>query len=346
MPLLPLAATFLIALLASLALSALAVRLGVRLGIADAPGGRRKHPRITSRLGVLPLFGAFVLSAMVSRLFFVPTRDGNEQTRFAGLMLGGVIAFVVAILDDKFELPSGPQFAGQAIAAFVAIGSLIFIERFRNPFSNSEQLLPFTVTVAVTLFWFIGMMNTVNFLDGVDGLAASVSLVATVLTLIHMLREGQYSVALIPMALIGTLLGFLAFNFQPARLFLGGGAIYLGFVLACIGIVAGAKIALLLLVMGLPIADVAWQMFDRARRGRSPTSGDRGHLHLRLADAGWSPRRIVAAYASVCIVFGGVALISQPPLFKLITLGALFLAVIVVLLRLSRRGSFDVESLP
>jgi UDP-GlcNAc:undecaprenyl-phosphate GlcNAc-1-phosphate transferase len=323
------------AFVAAAALSWAAQRIGIRLGIADVPGGRRRHARVTSRLGALPLFGAFTLAALASRAFGLPTADPNESTRLIGLLTGGAIAFVLGLLDDKYELRFGPQLLGMALAAAAAIAGLVFIERFRNPLTDVEVVLPFAVTVIVTLFWFLGMMNTINFLDGVDGLSASVSLVAALFTLVHMLREGQHSVALLPAALIGTLLGFLLFNFQPARLFLGGGSLFLGFALAGIGIIAGAKIALLLLVVGLPVADVAWQIFDRVRQGRSPAHADRGHLHLRLVDRGWSPRRICAAYVIVCALLGAAALVVQPPLFKLLTLGVLFAAVVVVLMVLT-----------
>jgi UDP-GlcNAc:undecaprenyl-phosphate GlcNAc-1-phosphate transferase len=328
-------ATVSVAFVISVALSWAAQRIGIRLGIADVPGGRRRHARITSRLGALPLFGAFTAAALFGRAFALPTADPNETTRLIGLLVGGAIAFVLGVLDDKYELRFGPQLVGMAAAAGVAIAGLIFIERFRNPFTNVEVVLPFVVTVVLTLFWFLGMMNTINFLDGVDGLSASVSVVAALFTLVHMLREGQHSVALLPAALLGTLFGFLVFNFQPARLFLGGGSLFLGFALAGIGIIAGAKIALLMLVIGLPVADVAWQIIDRTRQGRSPAQADRGHLHLRLIDRGWSPRRICAVYVAICALLGAAALLSQPPLFKLITLVALFVAVIVVLVRLS-----------
>jgi UDP-GlcNAc:undecaprenyl-phosphate/decaprenyl-phosphate GlcNAc-1-phosphate transferase len=336
MPVLPLVMTLAIAFAVAVGASWAAIRIGLVLGIADKPGGRRKHRVITSRLGAIPLFAGFTVAAFAGRAVGVPTTDPNEATRFTGLIAGGVVIFVLAVLDDRFELPPAPQFAVQAVAAGIAIASLIFIERFRNPLINVEVRLDFWLTATLTVLWFLGMMNTVNFLDGVDGVAASVALVAASMALIHMLREGQYSVALLPAALIGTLLGFLVFNFQPARLFLGGGALYLGFALACIGIIAGAKIALIMLVMGLPIADVAWQMLDRMRRGHSPTRGDRGHLHLRLADLGWQPWRIVALYAGACVLLGGAALITQPPLFKMITLGALFALVFAVLWRLAR----------
>jgi len=348
-PLPQLIATLCIAALASFLLSLLAIRLGFKLNIVAVPGGRRKHARNTPKLGAIPLFGAFVVAVLISQLFQVGTSDPNEGQRLVGLLIGGAVIFVIGVLDDKFNLSPAVQFAAQAVCALIAIASLIFIERFTNPFASGlpdalvvlpdmlGRYLALAATVLITVFWFVGMMNTVNWLDGVDGLAATVALIAAAVTMIHMLREGQYSVALLPAALIGTLVGFLVFNFQPARIFMGGGALWLGFALACIGIIGGAKIALLLLVMGVPIADVIWQMFDRWRHGRSPAAADRGHLHFRLADAGWSARRIVALYAAVCAGFGAVALVPQPPLFKLITLSVLFLAVVAVLVLLSRR---------
>ncbi len=338
MPVIPAAGTLFIAFVLSATLTRFAIWLGPRVGIVAVPGGRRKHARITSRLGALPLWGAFTAAALLSQLFQVPTLDPNEPRRLAGLLVGGTFIFVIGLLDDRFELGSLPQFAAQAVAALIAIAFTVFIERFTNPLTGMEVVLPGALVVAVSLLWFMGMVNTVNWLDGVDGLAASVAAVAATVTTIHMLREGQYSVALLPIALAGTLLGFLAFNFPPARIFLGGGALFLGYTLACVGIVAGAKVALLLLVMGLPIADVAWQIFDRARHGRNPTRGDRGHLHFRLADTGWSARRIVLLYAGTSAVFGLVALITQPPLFKLITLAVLAVAVVAALFVLSNRN--------
>lgn len=345
MPLAASLATWLIAFVASLALTALAIRMGLHLGIADEPGGRRRHARRTSRLGVIPLFGAFTLAALAGRSFGVPSLDPKEGLRFAGLIAGGGVMFALAIADDKLDLSPRMQLGLQAFAALVAITSQIFIERFTNPFTRREVVLTapevfgpiagYVVVVGLSLFWFLGMMNTVNFLDGVDGLASTVGVIAAGVVAVHMWREGQYSVALLPIALIGTLLGFLSFNRPPARIFLGGGAIYLGYVLACIGIIGGAKIALLLLVMGLPIADVLWQILDRARRGHSPAASDRGHLHLRLIDQGWSAVRIVALYAGACALLGGAALLPLSPLAKLITLMALFVGVIAVMARLS-----------
>ena len=222
----------------SFALTRLAIWLGPRVGIVAVPGGRRRHTRVTSRLGALPLWGGFTGAVLISQWFDVPTLDPNEPKRLIGLLLGGAFIFVVGLVDDKIELPSLPQFIAQAIAAVIAIAFTVFIERFTDPFTRDEVVLPGVIVVAISLLWFMGMTNTVNFLDGVDGLATSVAVVAATVTAIHMLREGQYSVALLPIALAGTLLGFLVFNFPPARIFLGGGALFLGFTLACVGIFA------------------------------------------------------------------------------------------------------------
>ncbi len=337
-PILPAVGTFVIALVVAYASTRIAIVAGLRLGISDVPGGRRRHTRITSRLGIVPLFVGFTVAALAAQAFGVPTLDPNETRRLAGLLLGGLILLVVGLLDDRFQLPPGPQFAAQAVAAGVAMAALVFIERFTNPLTGETVIAPALVAVVISLFWFMGMMNTVNWLDGVDGLAATVALMAAIVTAIHMAREGQYSVALLPIALAGTLCGFLLLNLPPARIFLGSGATYLGFTLACVGVIAGAKIALLMLVLGLPIADVAWQIFDRARNGRNPTRGDRGHLHFRLADAGWSAGRIVALYAAACAAFGFLALVPQSPTLKLITLAVLFAAVVALLVALSARS--------
>ena len=356
-PILAMLITFGLGLGCAVLLTRLAITLGIKLGIADVPGGRRRHARITSRLGVLPLFGAFALAALISQRLGVDTTDRiNEPIRFTGLLIGGAIIAITGFLDDRFDLPSTPQFVVQGLCALIAIASLVFIERFTFPLPLIDQqivltevfqrafgaglgyALGFLFTTLLTEFWFIGMINTVNFLDGVDGLAATISFIAAGVTAIHMLREGQYSVALLPIALMGTLAGFLVFNLPPAKIFIGGGALWLGFALACIGIIGGAKIALLLLVMGLPIADVVWQMFDRWWHGRSLAQGDRGHLHLRLFDQGWSAKRIVLLYASVSLAFGAAALIPQPPLLKLFTFLALAAIVILALARLSRKS--------
>ena len=327
-----------VAFVLAVVITPIAIRLGLRFGIADKPGGRRTHAQITSRLGTLPIFVAFCVAALLGRAFGLPSDDdANERIRFIGLIAGSTLMFAVGVIDDKFQLRPAPQFIAQATAALVAIAFLIFIEFFHDPFTDQETQVARYVAIAISVLWFMGMTNTANWLDGVDGLAASVALIAGALTAVHMIREGQYSVALLPLALCGTLVGFLLFNLPPARIFLGGGAPLLGYILACLGIIAGAKVALLLLVMGLPIADVAWQIVARVMRGDSPTMGDRGHLHFRLQDRGWSARSIVVIYSAACLLLGTLSLLPIPRIAKLVLLVVLFVGVAVTLALLAQQ---------
>ena len=155
----------------------------------------------------------------------------------------------------------------------------------------------------------MGMTGTVNMLDGLDGLATGVTAIAALVLFVHMLRLGQYSVSLLPLALLGCCLGFLPLQLLPRRAsFLGGGAYVLGFALATLSIVAGAKVASALLVLWVPIVDVVWQVYSRWRRGQPMALGDRGHLHFRLQDLGWPRRRIVLLYYAITALLGAVAL--------------------------------------
>jgi UDP-GlcNAc:undecaprenyl-phosphate GlcNAc-1-phosphate transferase len=167
-------------------------------------------------------------------------------------------------------------------------------------------------------------MNTINWLDGIDGLATTVAAIVAIVLAIHMLRTQQQSVALLALALLGSTLGFLAFNFPPARVFMGSiGAYFLGYALAALGLIAGARVATVLLVMGLPVLDVAWLIFWRWRHGRPLGQGDRNHLHFRLLDKGFSERQIVVGYAAFCALFGAISLVTASTLAKVGALLAL-----------------------
>jgi UDP-GlcNAc:undecaprenyl-phosphate GlcNAc-1-phosphate transferase len=203
---------------------------------------------------------------------------------------------------------------------------------------GGQVWFPWFITVPFTIFWLMGMMNTVNWLDGLDGLAAGVAAILSAVLAFHMYREGQHSVALLPLALLGATLGFLPYNFHPAKVFMGSsGSFFLGFAVGALGIMAGAKMATVLLVMGIPILDVAWLIFDRWRRGRSPLIGDRSHLHFRLLDLGLSQRQIVLLYYLFCSFFGLLALVISSRIYKFLALLVLGAMTLLLLLFVSRR---------
>lgn len=324
-------------------LTPLAARLGCRLGIVDRPGGRRAHTGEISRLGGVGLCAAFFASigAAAALGFLTAGYSDDDFTRLNGLLVGGLVAFVYGLVDDRFDLPPRPQFAFQVVLSLVALASLLWLERFTFPIVGFVALSDFAwgpwVYVPLTILWVMGMMNTVNWLDGLDGLAAGVGAILCTVLAIHMHRVQQTNIALLSLALLGALVGFLPFNFAPSRVFLGStGAFFLGYVLSGLGLIAGGRAATVLLVMGLPIVDVAYQIFDRLRQRRSPTRGDRGHLHFRLLDLGLPERAIVLLYWGFCALFGVLGLIVSSRLYKLIALVAIGVVVVLVLALLSR----------
>jgi UDP-GlcNAc:undecaprenyl-phosphate GlcNAc-1-phosphate transferase len=328
----------------ALALTPVSDRIGRRLGMIDRPGGRRAHAGSVARTGGIALFGGFMAGAALIFAFWPPSNP-DDVRRLTAVMVGTVFVFLFGLWDDRRELPAWPQFVAQAIAALIAIAGTVFIERFTNPLTDRLVVIPdlvpslgWGIVAAITVFWVMGMMNTVNWLDGLDGLATGVGLIAAVMFAIHSYRLGQLEIALFPTALAGACLGFLPFNFYPARVFLGtAGAMVLGYALATLSILAPARIATALLVLLVPIVDVAWLIVSRWRRGASPTQAGRDHLHHRLLDLGLSQRQIVFLYYLLCLFFGGMALLAPSRLFKLIALLVLAMGTLIALWWLSRR---------
>jgi UDP-GlcNAc:undecaprenyl-phosphate GlcNAc-1-phosphate transferase len=335
--------TFALGLGVTLLLMPLCDRLGRRLGMATKAGGRRTTEadyRQVSKLGGLALTAGFVAAACAAQVLPVPRFDPNEVARFTGLMLGTLWLAGFGILDDKFELKAVPQLIIQTAAVAIAVGFQIFIEYFNNPLTGVQtDPFPFIVTAALTYAWMMLMMNTINFLDGLDGLAGGVAIIAAVVLFINSaFRLGQTSVSLLHLALMGAALGFTLHNFHPARIFMGSGAVTLGYIVGALSIIGGAKMATILFVIGLPLLDAVWQGAHRLLRGRSPMRGDRGHLHFRLLDMGLGQRTIVTIYYLFCACFGVLTLVVESQLFKLIALVVMFALVGVGLMFVTRRG--------
>lgn len=344
----------------ALALTPLSAAIGHRLGLVDRPGGRRSHRGIIPRTGGLALFGAFILTLLIVLLlprllppdvaaqWLPPRNDPNEGRRLAALLVGSVFCAAAGLLDDRFHFSALPQYAIQIAAGLVAIAGLIFIKHVNNPFAPGlffgENGFPWWIVGPLTIFWFIGMMNTVNFLDGLSGLATGVTAIVCAILAAHMLWRAeppQASVAVLPVALLGAALGFLPANLR-GRIFMGSsGSFFLGFALAALGIIGGARLATVLLVLGLPALDVAWLIYSRWRRGVSPGQGGRDHLHFRLLDIGLSERTIVLAYWLFCAVFGALTLFLDDRLYKLIALAGLGLVGLGVLVWAARTHSKD-----
>jgi UDP-GlcNAc:undecaprenyl-phosphate/decaprenyl-phosphate GlcNAc-1-phosphate transferase len=290
--------------------------LARRLGMLDMPGGRRLHPRPIPRPGGLAIavaFGAAIfLFWLVDRIaghpFLIP--EEVRSPRFTLTAIAAVLGMGIGLVDDLFELRARWQFLGLIIVAGVIVLAGIHIDFVNDPFSDRLVELAFPVAVAFTMFWIVGMNVALNFIDGLDGLAAGVAAIAAVtlggLALLPQVAEPF--VAWMAFTLAGGIAGFLLFNFHPARLFLGTtGVAFVGTMLAVLSVFGTAKVAAALLVLGVPIIDTFYVLIRRVVTGQPPFAPDRGHFHHRLLDVGLTHQQAVLLIYALTTLLGSLA---------------------------------------
>jgi UDP-GlcNAc:undecaprenyl-phosphate GlcNAc-1-phosphate transferase len=256
----------------------------------------------------------------------------------AAVFLGGLVLVIGGYLDDRYRLRPSRQFLFPLLAVGIVAAAGVGISRITNPFGGILKLAPF-VTVAFTVAWLLGTTYTMKLLDGLDGLVAGITaigaLLITALSLTH--RYFQPDVAVISLALAGATLGFLVFNFHPARIFLGeGGSTLCGFLLGILAIISGGKVATALLVLGIPAVDVALVVGQRLAGRRGPFIGDRSHLHFRLFNLGFSHRGAVLFLYVLALGFGMTTLFLQAR-EKVVALGMIAVIAVVLSVVAARR---------
>jgi UDP-GlcNAc:undecaprenyl-phosphate GlcNAc-1-phosphate transferase len=305
-------------------LTPVAERLATRFGIVDHPGGQKIHARVTPLLGGVAVYAAFALTAV----FVLPLRGA-----VVGILAGGCAAIVVGVLDEKLGLPPLVHLAGQIAAALIAMAAGVGVVRTLNlPWSSLTtpgRTLPFAVGFGLSLFWIVGMMNTMNFLDGLDGLAAGIAALSAGLLAVwagesnrFYLPAGHKEYLVLPVILAGALLGFLVFNWHPACIFLGdSGSIFLGLAIGVLSIVGPAKLGTALLVLVIPVLDVGWAIVRRQMQGRSFLTGDKQHVYHRMLALGLSHTTTVLLLYFLCFVLAALDLF----LFRLAKLVAFLL---------------------
>lgn len=321
----------------SLCLTPLVRRFAVDRGVVDKPNARKIHTKPIARLGGVAVIISFcillgiVLVTNPQRLHFSDSTLFGIDTNLIGVLLGIALLCIVGIIDDVKGMSPWLKLAGHFCAALLVVAFGIKIWWLHNPITGIDITLGGWTYVIVPL-WIVLIINVVNWLDGVDGLATGVGAIASVI-LFFLARDpevNQPATALLAIILAGALVGFLPYNFNPATIFLGDvGSMFIGFMLAICAIISGGKFATAALVLGFPILDAMWVVIRRIVRGQPIWHADRRHLHHRLLDAGLSQRSVVIGLWALSAILGSIALYSRTHT-KFIT-GLVLVALMVII---------------
>lgn len=281
-----------------------------RVGAMDVPkDARRVHDHPIPRMGGLAIFFGFLISVVL----FV---DVTRQVR--GILLGAVVIVACGAIDDIISLRAWVKLIIQIIAAVIAVLHGVVIEVLRSPnlLNEEEALILGVLAIPVSILWIVGITNSVNLIDGLDGLAVGVSTISSVTMFAVALLVSEGNVALILAALMGACVGFMPYNLNPAKIFMGDtGALLLGYVLSTVSIIGMFKFYAIvtfvvpIMALALPLFDTAFAIIRRLLKGQSPMHPDRGHLHHRLIDMGLSQKQAVAILYSISAMLGLCAVV-------------------------------------
>ncbi|MFQ6098636.1 MAG: glycosyltransferase family 4 protein [Armatimonadota bacterium] len=315
--LIQISATFLGAAVVALLATPLAARFARWAGAVDHPGGRRVHTRPTPRCGGLAIVVAFWVGFVIAASFGYAWLRYAPDAKVYGVLFGGTVIALMGLIDDLRGLSATLRLAIQVIVAAIVVMLFgIRIEVMTRFFNGGDYIYLRWVGIPLTVAWIVLLTNAFNWIDGLDGLAAGIAALTSV-TLLLMSTQAQGAagsalVSIFGAALAGACIGFLYYNMAPARIFMSdSGAMFIGFVLACMGVIGAYKKATLgilapMLLFGVPIYDVITTIWLRWRQGRRLTEADRGHIHHRLLDRGWPKQRIVY----VCYAMTGVLCVA------------------------------------
>ncbi|HEV3152484.1 MAG TPA: MraY family glycosyltransferase [Candidatus Baltobacteraceae bacterium] len=328
------ASAFFIAGVASGVLTPFIIKLAHHVGMIDQVDERRMHDEPKPRIGGIAVFFGFafalfaVLGIALSHLhgFFPVDPHESRQAELrdqltdahnlVGLLFGSMLILGVGLWDDIMGMRPRYKFAAQIVVAGISMIYGFMISGIENPISHQYVDFPLWLAAPLTLLWYLGMMNAINFIDGLDGLLSGFTAISCIFLFAIALTKGNPVVALVVIALAGAALGFLPYNFNPARIILGDtGSLFIGFVFATVAIIGTSKTAIAvgliapLVVLALPIIDTAAAIYRRARSGKKITEADRGHFHHQLIFRyGLNVRQAVLLIYAICIVLGAVAL--------------------------------------
>ena len=310
----------LLGFLINLYLTPILIYISKKHGFFDKVDHRKIHTEDTSRLGGIGIYISFIISSLLSP--FIVSLILNSKIIFEStrlqlpyLFASTFVIFLTGVMDDFAEMRARYKLIGQIIASALAIYSGAIISNISIPFTDITIHLGI-FTIPLTLIWIIGITNSINLIDGLDGLSSGISVIASMIFGIVFLLNGQFLSAIICFALVGTLFGYLFFNFPPARIFMGdSGSLFLGFLLAVIPIAtfpdSGTSLILPITMLSIPILDVVAAIWRRIRDKKNVFSPDRFHVHHKLLDLGLNNRNILAIVYGLCLILGIVIILFE-----------------------------------
>lgn len=308
--------TFFVAMAFALVFTPVAIKIAPKIGAIDIPkDNRRMHTKAMPRFGGMAIY----IGTVASMLIFLP-----YSTSLMGVIAGGTLMFLVGIVDDLKGMPAKVKLGFQILCAVILFQFSVRISFISNPFGDGYYYFPWFVSLLITVIWIVGITNTINLIDGLDGLAAGVSFIASLsiayAAFIHDPTEVEICLSLL--AIAGSAAGFLPYNFNPAKIFMGdGGSLFLGFMLAGLSVMSPMKSTTMVatvvpvLVLGLPIFDTAFAILRRLINKRPIMEADKGHLHHRIMAAGLGQRRTVLTLYGISGVMGVAAIMMSRDLF-------------------------------
>lgn len=317
----------------ALLLTPVVKRFAFWVGAVDAPNHRKVHTRIMPRLGGLAIFLAFIGSYFV----ISPALDVFHSDAALGLLVGGLVIVITGALDDRFELSPKLKLLGQVIAASIVVAFGLKIDLVNIPFGDSNLSIGW-LSIPITILWIVGVSNAINLIDGLDGLSAGVSAIATSTILVLSLMMGNVTVALLSVILLGSIIGFLFYNFHPAKIFMGdSGALFLGFALATLSILGfkqATVVSLLIpiMILGVPLSDTFFAIMRRYVNKLPISAPDKSHLHHCLLQMGFKHRTAVLIIYGIALVFGSCAVLSSFLLSSQDTLWGVVIVIVALLM--------------
>ena len=331
-------AAFISTLILSLIITPVIIKLAHHLNFIDQPGKRKINKKIIATAGGTAIYLAF----MIPLRFFLPA---NQTIK--GIMIGGSFMLILGLLDDKFEISAPLKFFGQIIGALILVYYGVKINFITNPFGG---FIYFGIyAVPVTVFWIVSIINTINLIDGLDGLAAGVSIIAVLTLFAVALQENQLIAPMLAVLLAGSCLGFLKYNFNPAKIFMGDtGAMFIGYIIAAVSITGALKSAAAvtifvpMLALAVPILDTTFAIIRRVFNDRPIGEADHGHIHHRLLAIGMNQKQAVISVYIISAVLGTIAFIINGIQFDHALI--IFISVILIILYGAKKlGIFSVE---